>query len=310
MLPGNHTVVMEFVFLAFPTYPDLQTLLFMGISLVFTAAVTGNLLILAAIREDSCLHTPMYFFLECLSIIELGYTAAIFPQMLVNALQERKRISFGGCGAQMFFFLGLGSSDCFLLVAMAYDRYVAICHPLHYTLIMTRQLCLWLVAASLALGGLLSLQITVLIFRLPFYGSNGVNHFLCDVNQVLKLARTDTRSEEIAQFIASVLIVILPFLLICVSYVYIITTILRIRSAEGRHRAFHTCSSHLMVVLLQYGCLSLVYLHPKGSWSDELDRLISLGYTFGSPIFNPLIYSLRNKELKEAIAKVFRRRTG
>ncbi|CAM2115178.1 unnamed protein product [Caretta caretta] len=194
MPPGNCTVVTEFIFLAFPTHPDLQTLFFMSISLVFTATVTRNLLILVAIRGDACLHTPMYFFLEGLSIVELGYAAAIFPQMLVNALQERKRISFGGCGAQVFFFLGLGSSDCFLLVAIAYDRYVAICHPLHYLLIMTWRLCLWLVATSLALRGLLSLLIVGLIFHLPFYDSNGVNHFLWVVNQVLKLAKTDTHS--------------------------------------------------------------------------------------------------------------------
>ncbi|XP_067406804.1 olfactory receptor 10W1-like [Emydura macquarii macquarii] len=305
--PGNCTVVTEFMFLAFPTRLGLQALHFTGISLVFAATVAGNLLILVAIQGDTRLHTPMYLFLEGLSVIELSYVATIFPQMLVNALQERKSITFGGCGAQMFFFIGLGSSDCFLLVAMAYDRYVAICRPLHYTRLMTRQLCLGLVAASLALGGLLSLQIAVLIFRLPFCGSNMVNHFLCDVNQVLKLASTDTHSEAMAQFIASVLVVALPFLLICVSYIYIINTILSIHSAEGRRRTFQTCSSHLMVVLLQYSSCGLVYLHPKGSWSDKLDQLISLGYIFGSPIFNPLIYSLRNKELKEAIAKVIRR---
>uniref|UniRef100_A0A8C8RE47 Olfactory receptor n=1 Tax=Pelusios castaneus TaxID=367368 RepID=A0A8C8RE47_9SAUR len=305
--PGNCTAVTEFVFLAFPGQLWLQALHFTGMMLFFAATVTGNLLILKAIRGDARLHTPMYFFLESLSIIELSYAATIFPQMLVNSLQERKSITFRGCGAQMFFFIGLGSADCFLLVVMAYDRYVAICHPLHYMLRMTRRFCLGLVALSLALGGLLSLQIAALIFYLPFCGSNGVNHFFCDVNPVLKLASTDTRPAEIAQFAVSVLVLAVPFLVICISYVYIITTILRIHSAEGRRRTFHTCSSHLMVVLLQYSSCGVVYLHPKGIWSDKLDRQFSLVYTVVNPILNPLIYSLRNKELKQAIVKVIRR---
>ncbi|XP_062974449.1 olfactory receptor 10V1-like [Elgaria multicarinata webbii] len=304
MIPGNHSAVTEFVFLAFPNSRQVQALVFIAMLLVYIANFLGNLLIIVAIWEDPHLHTPMYFFLWSLSITEFCFTTSVVPQMLVNVLQEKKSITVAGCGAQMFFFIALGSTDSFLLVAMAYDRYVAICHPLHYTHIMTWQRCIWLVAASLALGGLLSMEIAVLIFHLPFNGANQIEHFFCDVNQLLTLASANTDFEEIAQFVGSILILSLPFLFIAASYICIIRTILQIPSTKGRLQTFNTCSSHLMVVLLQYGCGSLVYLHPKSRQFDKMDRLLSLVYTFGSPILNPIIYSLRNKELKDAIRKL------
>ncbi|XP_044276688.1 olfactory receptor 10Q1-like [Varanus komodoensis] len=304
MILGNHSVVTEFVFLAFPNNRLIQALVFTAMLLVYIANVLGNLLIIVAIWEHPSLHTPMYFFLWSLSITELCFTTSVIPHMLVNILQEEKSITVGGCGVQMFIFIALGSTDSFLLVAMAYDRYVAICHPLHYAHILTWQRCVWLVAMALALGVLLSMEIAVLIFHLPFNGSNQIEHFFCDVNQLLKLASTRTDSEEIAQFAGSVLILSVPFLLIAVSYICIIRTILQIPSAKGRVQTFNTCSSHLIVVLLQYGCGSLVYLHPKSRQFDKMDQLLSLVYIFGIPILNPVVYSLRNKELKDAVRKL------
>ncbi|XP_054826009.1 olfactory receptor 10V1-like [Eublepharis macularius] len=304
MSPGNHSAVMEFVFLAFPINTHQQVLVFIGMFLIYIAIILGNLLILVAVCGEPHLHTPMYFFLGSLSVMELCYTTSVVPQMLVNILQERKSITTWGCGTQMFFFIALGSADSFLLVVMAYDRYVAICQPLHYAHVMTWQRCTWLVAISLILGGLMSMEIVILIFHLPFNGSNKIEHFFCDVNQLLKLASADTSFEEIAQFVGSIFILTVPFLLIAVSYICIIMTVLQIPSTKGRIQTFNTCSSHLMVVLLQYGCGSLVYLHPKSRSFDKMDRLLSLVYIFGTPILNPIIYSLRNKELKDTIRKL------
>ncbi|XP_066476178.1 olfactory receptor 10W1-like [Tiliqua scincoides] len=305
MIPRNHSAVTEFVFLAFPDNIQLQALVFTGMLVVYVVSILGNLLIIAAIWRDPHLHTPMYIFLGSLSITELCYTASVVPQMLLSVIQKRKSITIGGCGTQMFFYIALGSADSFLLVVMAYDRYVAICHPLHYAHIMSWQRCVWLVAASLVLGGLLSLEITALIFSLPFNDSNQIEHFLCDVNQLLKLASTSTAFVEIAQFVGSVTILSVPFLLIAVSYICIIRTILQIPSRKGQLQTFNTCSSHLMVVFLQYGCGSLVYLHPKSRKFDEMDHFVPLVYIFGTPILNPVIYSLRNKELKSAVRNSF-----
>ncbi|XP_006033494.1 olfactory receptor 10W1-like [Alligator sinensis] len=303
MAQWNHTVITELMFLAFPSHPELQALFFLGITIIYAVIVTGNLLILAAIQGDSRLHTPMYFFLGALSVVELSYTAAVVPQMLASSLQTRKTISFGACGAQMFFFIGLGGADCFLLAVMAYDRYVAIWHPLHYTLIMTWQLSLCLVVASLLVGFLLALDLVVLIFSLPFCGAHGIQHFFCDVPPLLWLVCAKTETHEIAVFLAGTAAVLVPFVLICASYIFIARAVLQIRSTRGRRRAFSTCSSHLVVVVLQYGCCGFVYLRPSSSFSPEQDQLLSLVYTLGTPILNPIIYTLRNGEVKGALRK-------
>ncbi|KAL1787611.1 olfactory receptor 10Q1-like, partial [Sigmodon hispidus] len=258
-------------------------------------------------KEDmkDSLRTPMYFFLCNLSLLEICYTTDVVPVMLSNIFGARKPISLAGCGTQMFFFLTLGGMDCFLLAIMAYDRYVAICHPLHYTLIMTRNLCVQMVLGSLSLALFLSLQLTALIFTLPFCGHHReINHFLCDVPPVLRLACADTHVHQAVLYVVGILVLTVPFLLICISYVFIASTILRMRSAEGRQRAFSTCSSHLTVVLIQYGCCSLVYLRPRSSTSEDEDRQIALVYTFVTPLLNPLIYTLRNKDVKGLLHQV------
>ncbi|XP_012580622.1 PREDICTED: olfactory receptor 10Q1 [Condylura cristata] len=298
----NQSGPTEFVFRAFTAVPELQALLFLFFLLLYLMILCGNTAIIWVVCTHSSLRTPMYFFLSNLSFLEICYTTVVVPLMLSNIWGAQKPIPLAGCGAQMFFFVTLGSTDCFLLAVMAYDRYVAICHPLHYMLIMTQKLCVQMVTGALGLALFLSLQLTALIFTLPFCGHRReINHFLCDVPPVLRLACANTRLHQAVLYVVGILVLTVPFLLICVSYVFIARAILRIRSAEGRRRAFSTCSSHLTVVLLQYGCCSLVYLRPPSSASEDEDRQIALVYTFVTPLLNPLIYTLRNKDVKGAL---------
>ncbi|XP_074083820.1 olfactory receptor 10Q1-like [Macrotis lagotis] len=307
----NQSGPTEFVFRMFATSPRIQTLLFLLFFLLYTMILCGNTAIIWVVCTHTSLHTPMYFFLSNLSFLEICYTTTVVPLMLSNIVGDQKPIPLAGCGAQMFFFVTLGSTDCFLLAVMAYDRYVAICHPLHYTLIMTQKLCTQMVVGSLGLAIFLSLQLTALIFTLPFCGHRReINHFLCDVPPVLRLACADTQIHQAVLYVVGILVLTVPFLLICISYVFITTTILQIRSAEGRRRAFSTCSSHLTVVLLQYGCCSLVYLRPRSSTSEDEDRQIALVYTFVTPLLNPLIYTLRNKDVKGALKKSMRNKAA
>ncbi|XP_032706918.1 LOW QUALITY PROTEIN: olfactory receptor 10Q1-like [Lontra canadensis] len=298
----NQSGPTEFVFHVFTIVPEFQVLLFLLFLLLYLLILCGNTAIIWVVCTHSSLRTPMYFFLCNLSFLEICYTSVVVPLMLSNIWGARKPIPLAGCGAQMFFFVTLGSTDCFLLAIMSYDRYVAICHPLHYTLIMTQRLCVQMAVCAVGLALLLSLQLTALIFTLPFCGHRReINHFLCDVPPVLRLACADTRVHQAVLYVVGILVLTVPFLLICVSYVFIASAILRIRSAEGRRRAFSTCSSHLTVVLLQYGCCSLVYLRPRSSTSEDEDRHIALVYTFVTPLLNPLIYTLRNKDVKGAL---------
>ncbi|EDM12945.1 olfactory receptor 374 (predicted) [Rattus norvegicus] len=298
----NQSGTPEFVFRVFTTVPEFQALLFLLFVLLYLMILCGNTAIIWVVCTHSSLHTPMYFFLGSLSVLEICYTTDVVPLMLSNIFGAQKPISLAGCGTQMFFFVTLGSTDCFLLAIMAYDRYVAICHPLHYTLIMTQKLCIQMVMGSLSLALFLSLQLTTLIFTLPFCGHDReINHFLCDVPPVLRLACADIHVHQAVLYVVGILVLTVPFLLICISYVFIASTILRMHSAEGRQRAFSTCSSHLTVVLLQYGCCSLVYLRPRSSTSEDEDRQIALVYTFVTPLLNPLIYTLRNKDVKGAL---------
>ncbi|XP_078502495.1 olfactory receptor 10Q1-like [Lissotriton helveticus] len=300
----NQTLVTEFIFMSFTNARELQIGLFLLFSLLYSIIFLGNISIIVLVQVDSCLHKPMYFFLCTLSFFEFCYTCSVVPKMLVNLLVTNPTISVVGCSLQMFFFISLGSADCFLLAVMSYDRYVAICNPLRYSTIMTKQLCFTFVAASLAVSSFLCMTLVILIFRLPFCGDNHIQHFFCEIPVVLKLACLDTSVHEVAVFIVGVLVLIIPFLLISISYTRIISSVLGIRSTEGRRKAFSTCTSHLTVVLLQYGVVSFTYLRPKSLHSPEQDRLVSLVYVFGTPLLNPLIYTLRNKEMKAALRKV------
>ncbi|XP_036766379.2 olfactory receptor 10V1-like [Manis pentadactyla] len=304
----NQTIEIQFHFHPLSPIVKVQMCIFVAFLLMYTGSLIGNATIFLTVWAERALHTPMYFFLANLAVLEIFYSSTVAPLALVNLLtMGRIPISLSGCGTQMFFFVFLGSADCILLGIMAYDRFVAIRDPLRYTLIMRWQLCAQLATGALVLGFLLALQLTALIFHLPFCGHNRITHFYCDVLPILRLACGDTRMPEAMIFIVSVIILTIPFSLISISYIFIVAAILKIRSAEGRHKAFSTCSSHLTVVLLQYGCCSLIYLRPSSSYNPEMGRVVSVVYTFVTPVLNPLIYSMRNKELKDALNRVMKR---
>ncbi|KFO36619.1 Olfactory receptor 10K2 [Fukomys damarensis] len=302
----NETMVREFVFLAFSSLASLQRLLFVIFLLIYLFTLGTNAIIIATIVLDGALHTPMYFFLSVLSCSETCYTFVIVPKMLVDLLAEKKTISFLGCAIQMFTFLFLGCSHSFLLAAMGYDRYVAICNPLRYTALMGGGVCVALVAAACACGFMVAQIITSLVFDLPFHSSNLLHHFFCDISPVLKLATHHSHLSQLVIFMLGVFVLIIPLLLILISYVRIISAILKIPSSVGRYKAFSTCASHLIVVTVHYGCASFIYLRPKTNYSSSQDTLISVSYTILTPLFNPMIYSLRNKEFKSALQKTMR----
>ncbi|XP_019609614.2 olfactory receptor 10V1 [Rhinolophus sinicus] len=304
----NKTAKIQFFFRPFSADPKVQVVIFVAFLVMYLTSLSGNATIAVTVQINNSLHTPMYFFLANLAVLEIFYTSAIAPLALANLLSMGKTpVSVTGCGTQMFFFVFLGGADCVLLAVMAYDRFIAICYPLRYTVIMSWPLCVQLMAGSLALGFLLSLPLTILIFHLPFCNNNEIYHFYCDMPAVMRLARADTHVHRTVLYVISFIALSVPLSLISISYVFIVGAIVRIRSAPGRHRAFSTCSSHILVVLLQYGCTSFIYLSPSSSYSPEMGRVVSVVYTFVTPILNPLIYSMRNKELKDALRKALRK---
>uniref|UniRef100_A0A8C8ZNB9 Olfactory receptor family 10 subfamily K member 1 n=1 Tax=Prolemur simus TaxID=1328070 RepID=A0A8C8ZNB9_PROSS len=299
----NKTMVREFVFIGFSSLARLQQLLFVVFLLLYLFTLGTNAIVISTIVLNRALHTPMYFFLAVLSCSETCYTFVIVPKMLVDLLAQKKTISFLGCAIQMFSFLSLGCSHSLLLAAMGYDRYVAICNPLHYTVLMGHRICIGLVATACAGGFTVSLVTTSLIFHLPFHSSNLLHHFFCDISPVLKLASHHSRISQLVIFMLGVFVLVIPLLLILVSYIRIISAILKISSSVGRYKTFSTCASHLIVVTVHYGCASFIYLRPKSNYSSSQDTLISVSYTILTPLFNPMIYSLRNKEFKSAFRR-------
>ncbi|XP_005309121.3 olfactory receptor 10AG1 [Chrysemys picta bellii] len=304
MVTGNHTTTPGFILLGYSSLTNLQGLLFMVFLVIYMVILLGNGVIVLVTVLDSALHTPMYFFLRNLSFVEICYISVTLPKMVANCLAEDGSISFTGCAAQMYFLLLLGGRESFLLAVMAYDRYVAICNPLHYTLIVNREVCARMVAGSWLVNIPVHFGQIYLVFSLPFCGSREINHFFCDIPPLLELSCVDTYRNKMAVFMAVLLFIITPFILIVISYIKIASTILNVPSAEGRHKAFSTCSSHLTVVTLFYGSGMIVYLRPKSRNSEDTEKLLSLFYTIVTPMFNPFIYSLRNKEVKAALRKL------
>ncbi|XP_059014885.1 olfactory receptor 10AG1-like [Mustela lutreola] len=299
----NASTITEFVLLGFSDLPNLQGLLFGVFSIIYVIVLIGNSLIIIITRLDAALETPMYFFLANFSSLEICYVSVTLPRILVNLWTQDRNISMLGCATQMCFFLMLGATECFLLAVMAYDRYVAICNPLHYPLVMNHELCLQL-AAGAWIGGIpVQIGQTCQIFSLHFCNSNHINHFFCDIPPILKLACGDTWVHEAAVYVVAMLFVTVPFMLILASYSKIISTILSLPTAGGRAKAFSTCSSHLLVVLLFFGSASITYLRPKSNHTAGIDKLLSLFYTIVTPMFNPMIYSLRNKDVKRQLLK-------
>ncbi|XP_038170974.1 olfactory receptor 10A7 [Arvicola amphibius] len=304
----NRTRITEFVLLGFTSNPDMQVSLFVLFLAIYSVTLLGNFLIITVTSVDHALQTPMYFFLRNLSLLEVCFTLVMVPKMLVDLLSTKKVISFMGCGTQMYFFFFFGSSECFLLSMMAYDRFVAVCNPLRYSVIMNRSLCLCMAIGSWMSGVPVSMLQTAWMMALPFCGPNSVDHFFCDGPPVLKLVSEDTTTYEMQALASTLLFIMFPFSLILVSYTRIIGTILKMPSATGRQKAFSTCSSHLIVVSLFYGTASLTYLRPKSNQSPESKKLVSLSYTVITPMLNPIIYSLRNNEVKEAVKRTINRK--
>nr|XP_025045024.1 olfactory receptor 10A4-like [Pelodiscus sinensis] len=313
--PGeNQTISGTLILLGFSYLGEQQILLFLLLLVTYLITLMGNLLVIILVKLNPSLHSPMYFFLVNLSFLEICFTTSVVPQLLVHLLVEEKSISLVGCAAQMYVFSIMGLTECCLLAAMAYDRYVAICHPLHYTIIMNSRVCAQLAGASWFIGISVEVAQITWIFSLPFCGSHRIHHFFCDTIPVRKTACTDTSKNNIlglfitVLFIMSPFLIMSPFFMIILSYVYIISTILKLPSMEGRRKAFSTCSSHLMVVSLFYGTALFTYLWRNFSSTLGNDQIVSLMNIIVAPVLNPIIYTLRNKEVKRVLRKTLEKR--
>ncbi|CAH6785951.1 Olfr20 [Phodopus roborovskii] len=305
MTEGNHTVISQFLLLGLPIPPQHQHLFYALFLAMYLTTVLGNLIIIILILLDSHLHTPMYFFLSNLSFSDLCFSSVTMPKLLQNMQSQVPSIPYAGCLAQMYFFLLFGDLESFLLVAMAYDRYVAICFPLHYTSIMSPRLCVSLVVLSWVLTTFHAMLHTLLMAGLSFCEDNVIPHFFCDMSALLKLSCSDTHVNELVIFITGGLILVIPFVLIVVSYARIVSSILKVPSARGIHKAFSTCGSHLSVVSLFYGTVIGLYLCPSANSSTVKETVMGMMYTVVTPMLNPFIYSLRNKDMKGALYRVF-----
>ncbi|XP_008827219.2 olfactory receptor 10AG1-like [Nannospalax galili] len=301
---SNITTTTEFILLGFSDVPHLKWILFGIFFLVYLCIVMCNSIVILVTRIDPALQTAMYFFLNKFSFVEICYVTVTIPRMLVDICAQKGNISLLNCAIQMWFFLLFAASECFLLTVMAYDRYVAICKPLLYALMMNHRVCVQLLAACWASVIPVVTGQTYLIFSLPFCGSNRINHFFCDIPPILSLACGDTFVNNLAIFTVSAVTITIPFLLIIVSYGKIICSILKLSSTGGRSKAFSTCSSHLMVVVLFYGTAAITYIQPKANASEGIGKLVSLFYSVLIPLLNPIIYTLRNKEISAALRKL------
>ncbi|XP_045713532.1 olfactory receptor 13-like [Phyllostomus hastatus] len=304
---GNQTSVTEFFLVGFPLSPRMKVLMFGLFSVFYAFTLLGNGVILGLISLDSKLHTPMYFFLSQLATVDIAYACNTVPQMLVNLLSPAQPISFAGCLTQTFLFLIFALTECLLLVVMSYDRYVAICLPLRYSTIMTWRVCVILLVSCWTLGFLLAIVHMVLLLMLPFCGPQKVNHFFCETLAVLKLACADTHLNKVLVLAAGVLVLVGPVSAIVVSYGHILHAILKIQSAEGRQKAFSTCSSHLCVVGLFYGTAMIMYVGPQHGDPQEQKKYLLLFHSLFNPMLNPLIYSLRNREVNAALRRRLKR---
>ncbi|KAB0359730.1 hypothetical protein FD754_003886 [Muntiacus muntjak] len=300
----NRTWVSEFILLGFSSDTTTNRTLFSAFLLLYLSSVLGNGLIVTLVCLDMHLHTPMYFLLCILSLLDMSYVTTTVPQMLVHLLSRSQTISFAGCWLQMYMFGALALTECFFLVVMAYDRYVAICYPLRYTVILSWGLCTQLSAGTWACGFFFSLIHTFFTMRLPYCGPNRVNHYFCEGPSVRNLACMDTHVVEMVDSVISVFVVAAPLLLIVASYIRIAQVIFKIKSMQARCKAFSTCASHLTVITFFYAPATYIYMKPNSRYSPDRDKQISLFYNVFSALLNPVIYSLRNKDIKGAFLRV------
>ncbi|XP_012645292.2 olfactory receptor 6M1-like [Microcebus murinus] len=296
----NQTVVTEFTLTAFPLLWKLQIALFVVLLFTYMLTLAGNIVIISLIWADSRLQSPMYFFLSNLSFLDILYTTSVTPKLLACLLEEIKTISFAGCIAQTYFFFFLGTVEFILLAVMSFDRYVAICNPLRYTIIMNSRVCLLLVLGCWVGAFLSVLCPTVVVSRLPFCYKE-ISHFFCDIAPLLQAACIDTHFIQMINFLLSTLVLLTSLVLTIVSYTYIISTILHIPSAQGRQKAFSTCASHITVVSIAYGSNIFMYVRPSQSHSLDFDKVTAVLTTMVTPLLNPFIYSLRNEKVKEVL---------
>ncbi|XP_044837675.1 olfactory receptor 5V1-like [Mauremys mutica] len=299
----NQTTVTDFILQKLSSDPKMQIFLFSMFLVIYLITLGSNIVIMVVIRADSHLHTPMYFFLFHLSFVDICYASVTVPNMLINFLVEHKTISVNGCIVQMFFIILSIGAEGFILSAMAYDRYAAICDPLRYMERMSKGICVQLVSGVWTIGFFHALLNTVFTSKLRFCGPNEINHFSCELPPLLQRSCTDTFTNQVVLLTSVVILGSISFLLTLISYIHIISTILRIRSAEGRHKAFSTCSSHLIVVVLWYLAAFFQYTKPSSVSSLVLDEIVSIQYSILTPMLNPIIYSLKNKEVKIALGK-------
>ncbi|KAM4852545.1 olfactory receptor 13A1-like [Thomomys bottae] len=301
---SNQTTVTEFILQGFSEHPEYQMLLFSCFLSLYCVALTGNVLIITAISFNPGLHTPMYFFLFNLASMDIICTSSVMPKALEGLLSQKNSISFGGCMAQLYFLTWSASSELLLLTVMAYDRYVAICHPLHYNTMMSKALCSVLAAGVWALCAFNTAIHTGLMVRLTFCGPNVITHFFCEVPPLLHLSCSSTYVNSVMIVLADAFYGILNFLMTIVSYGFIISSILKMRTSAGKQKAFSTCSSHLIVVCMYYTAVFYAYISPVSSYSAEKSKVAGVLYSMVSPTLNPLIYTLRNKEVKATLRKL------
>ncbi|XP_014434622.2 olfactory receptor 6C75-like [Pelodiscus sinensis] len=299
----NQTFIVEFILPGFGNGPELQPLLFLLFLVIYIVTVAGNMLFVALVVADQHLHIPMYFFLGNLSCLEICYTSATLPRLLASLLTGDRTISVQGCLVQLYFFGVMTNTENLLLTAMSYDRYLAICHPLRYTVLMNGRVCCLLVAGGWISSLLSSTIVQIYLWQFTFCDSKEIDHFFCDFSPILNLSCSDTQTLELVTFILAVIGTFLPFLLTLTSYICIIINVLRIPSNTGRKKAFSTCSSHLIVLAILYVTVLTVYVVPIPESHKVLQKIFSVFYTVLTPIINPLIYSLRNKEVKESLSK-------
>ncbi|OCU01576.1 hypothetical protein XELAEV_18007367mg [Xenopus laevis] len=300
---ANETATKEFLMLALTNLPILKFVVFFTLLLIYLLTLIGNVTIILVSKVDKNLHKPMYFFLGNLSFLDICYTSTTMPKMLEILLVERKTISFAGCVAQMYFFITFVGTECVLLCMMSYDRFLAICHPLRYSVLMNNNICMSLAGISWLSGFVNSIVHTVFTFQKHFCDINKIGYFYCDIPPLLSISCQDTSVNELLLLSIGIFIGWTPFLCIIFSYVYILFTIMKITSKEGRQKAFSTCISHLTVVVLYFGSVNFSYVRPISTYSLEKDRLISVLYSVVSPILNPLIYTLKNKDVKKAMGR-------
>ncbi|XP_068947096.1 olfactory receptor 5W2-like [Petaurus breviceps papuanus] len=304
MMERNYSIPTEFILLGINSSPELKVLLFVLFLIIYLVILIANLGMIILIRIDPQLHLPMYFFLSHMSFCDLCYSTAIGPKMLVDFYAKDKSISFTGCALQFYFFCSFADSECLLLAVMAFDRYMAISNPLLYTINMSHRVCYLLMAGVYTVGLMDALLHTTLTFTLSFCRSNKINHFFCDMPPLLSISCSDIHVNELVLFTVFGFIEMVTISAVLISYCYIILSVLKIHSTDGRYKAFSTCISHLTTVAIFQGTLLFMYFRPSSAYSLDQDKMTSLFYTLVIPMLNPLIYSLRNKDVKEALGKL------